>query len=489
MILETLYFAALAIIGLGVFGKSVDKTGALLVAGISIPAGIGFMSLVQLLLAVGGVKLNGLFFWALVVGLTVAATGRLVVARPERKTLAVIGVVIAVAIVGTAVFQTVFHAAVLSFDSYDYLVLSSNLYRPDTELSSRAMSGFLNNYPPLLWIAHGPARFFGSDFLTLLHPLVFASTMIVSAGLVLFGLRTASISRWAKWGAAIVPSFVMMTTPQILHHAVYLMPNLLTGLLLTSAVSLLWVSSERDGSIAVLLPAAICLAGVALARQEGGLMAAVAMVAFSTKDSVPWRARTAFCASVAAIVTAWYATMIAMTGEASSEAILTPMNAALQFGCLWIAVAASASSRWTPLRQLVSIGAASMPVVLILAHLPFLIFGPAHAIQSMGTFAINMFWGGSLWGVWWVATLPLLTLTLIGPSRIHGSGMIALITLTIFILIDFLGVLRPAPYRLGDQDSGNRMLIHIFPLVWAYLAMRIVSELTPEKLPKGVVSA
>jgi len=489
VIAEIIYFAALGIMGLGLFGKSLDKVGALLAAGIAIPAGLTFFGLLQLVFAIAGLKLNAISFWVLVVVLAAAAATRMVMSQREKATLITAGTIVALIIVATAIFQTLFNAAVLSFDSYDYVVLGSNLYRPDTELASRAMSGFLNNYPPLLWVAHSPARFFGSEFLALLHPVVFASTMGVCAGLVLFGLRQISMPVWIRWGAALAPSLVLLTTPQMLHHAVYVMPNVLTGVLLAATVALLWATSERDAPGSLLLPAAICLAGVALARQEGGLIAAVVMVAFATSENVCWRAKTAFSIPVATIATAWYATVFAVTGEASAEAILTPMNAALQFGCLWVAAAASIATAWRPLRDFVAVGAASMPWVLAIAHLLYLILAPAHALQSIGTFVINMFWAGSLWGIWWIAIVPVLALIFVSPDRIPRGGLIGLILLTIFLLIDFLGVFRPAPYRLGDQDSGNRMLIHIFPLLWAYLIMRLTGSLAPEKLSKEAATA
>ncbi|RYE01495.1 MAG: hypothetical protein EOP50_01900 [Sphingobacteriales bacterium] len=489
MIAEIMYFTALAIMGLGLFGKSLDKVGALLAAGIAIPAGLTFFGLIQLVFAIAGLKLNAISFWMLVLVLAAAAVTRMVISQQDKGTLITAGTIVAFAIIATAVFQILFNTAVLSFDSYDYVVLGSNLYRPDTELASRAMSGFLNNYPPLLWVAHSPARFFGAEFLALLHPVVFASTMGVCAGLVLFGLRKISMPVWIRWGAALAPSLVLLTTPQMLHHAVYLMPNVLTGALLAATVALLWIASERDAPASLLLPAAICLAGVTLARQEGGLMAAVVMVAFATAENVSWRAKTAFSLAVAIVATVWYATVFAVTGEASAEAILTPMNAALQFGCLWIAAAASIATAWPPLRSCITAGAYAMPWVLAIAHLPYLILTPAHTLQSIGTFFINMFWAGSLWGIWWVALVPVMALIFVSPDRIPRGSNIGLVLVTVFLLIDFLGVFRPAPYRLGDQDSGNRMLIHIFPLLWTYLIMRLVGSLSPEKLPRDTAPA
>jgi hypothetical protein len=60
-------------------------------------------------------------------------------------------------------------------------------------------------------------------------------------------------------------------------------------------------------------------------------------------------------------------------------------------------------------------------------------------------------------------------------GRIMGA-----VAVSTFLLVSLLGIVRWLPYRLGDQDSGNRMLVHVFPVLWAYYAIRFVWAFRPD---------
>ncbi|HEV7689361.1 MAG TPA: hypothetical protein VGO52_00990, partial [Hyphomonadaceae bacterium] len=413
MILEIVYFLALGLIGLALLFPGIPRLGALLAAGCALPVGLSATALVQLLLAIVNFKLNAILIWALLAVEIAAAGAWLATTKPKAITAVWKPALILAAAIGlVAIVQATQHAAVLSFDSYDYLVIASNLYRADTALGSDAISGFLNNYAPLLWLAHAPARLFGQEFLALLHPLVFVSLLLTTCGLVETCTRDARVSRLIRIPAIAAPAIVLMTTPQILHHAVYVMPNLLTGLMFTAAIGFLWIAGTQPDSRRLIIPAAICLAAVTLARQEGGLMSAILLVMFSTTDKVNWLAKMALAGFVAAVSTVWYVTLISVTGPAADQAILTPIGAMLQIGCLWVAAAIAGASSIPSLNRSILLAAMSMPLILAFGHVAYFVIKPAHAIESMGVFAVNALWAPALWGIWWGVALPAGGLTL-----------------------------------------------------------------------------
>lgn len=476
---EFIYLMALSLIGLGLLSRHVVNLGPVLAAGASFPVGLAVAALAQLVLAIAGVKLNGVTIWLLVAALLAASAAWMWTGKPRAPTALAIPVALATAVLAVVVVsQSALHAAVLTYDSYDYLVIASNLYRPDTSLGSDAIVGFLNNYAPLLWLTHAPARLFNEEFLVLVHPAIFGFLLLTAGGLAEACTRDAGLSLPTRVVAAIVPLLVLLTTPQIIHHAVYVMPNLLTALMLTTAIACLWVAAARKLA-GLVIPAAVCMAAMTIARQEGGLMAAMLIVAFAASDSIGWKAKCALAVFVSAISTLWYVTLIAITGPAADQAILTPMGAMLQIGCLWIAAAMTGATVIRSLRRPILWAGMSMPMVLLLAHIPFFVMKPAPAIESVGVFVFNAVWAPSLWGPWWGITLAVGALALATRDQVPYGRMMGVIAVSIVLLIDLLGIVRWLPYRLGDQDSGNRMLIHAFPIFWCYFAIRFALALRP----------
>jgi len=479
MMLEFAYLLALGVIGLCILSRNASELGPLLVGGAAFPVGLYLMTLVQLAMAMINLKLHAITLWVLVLAL-LGATAAWAHRKPPESWRPILlgGTVAAAAIVAIAIFQLTMHASVLSYDSFDYLAVASNLYRPDTSISSDAISGFLPNYAPLLWLAHAPARLFGQEFLVLLHPLIFLTMLLTTCGLVEACTRAVKIPQAVRAGAILAPALVLSTTPQVIHHAVYIMPNLLTGLTLTISVACLWIA-DRNKSWTAVIPAAICLAALTIARQEGGLMAAVVLMAFATSEGISWKIKTALGAIVAVIPTLWYTDVILITRGGSDESILTRGGAAMQIGGLWAATLVAGVSAIPSLRPLIRLGAMSMPLVLILAHLAFFIVKPAHTTESIGILLTNALWAPALWGVWWGAAIAVGALALAGDDNVPFGKMLGVTAVSLVLLTDLLGIIRWVPYRLGDQDSGNRMLMHAFPLVWTYLAIRFAWAFQP----------
>ncbi len=104
-----------------------------------------------------------------------------------------------------------------------------------------------------------------------------------------------------------------------------------------------------------------------------------------------------------------------------------------------------------------------------------------YMLESCGSLITNLFTFrgeiGLTSGMWGVS--PTICLILIIPlsffSNLPNKRIFLYMIVFYLNLIIILGYLRNLPYRIGWGDSGNRMLIHITPLVIMYLFMLIGS--------------
>lgn len=482
------YFLIVTTIGLALAAPYARWLGVLALGGLAAPLGLCVVALAQLALLIVNIKLTVLTLWLLIGVLALAAVGWAVrQSVREVRSVAVAAVIAGALVAIVAWVQNTFSFAVLSYDSYDYVTLAANVSRADASLSSSALAGFLSNYAPLLWLTHSPARLMGLDFLTLLHPLLFGALLLTTSGLVEMTTRGLGLNIFVRAIAIVVPAIVLSVTPQVLHHAVYVMPNLVTGLLLTGALACVW-TAEVHKQPGLLVLAAVLLSGVALARLEGGLICALVFALLATAENLSVWVKSVSAAFVASIGTLWYVVVIVATGAFGEGAILTPVGAMMQIGVLWVGALACVASGFGPLRPLIGFAALSLPAVLILAHFVLVAAEPATSLESMGVFLYNATWPHALWGPWWGAALAMAGLAMARPSPIAFSRMLAISAISLVLLTDLLGFVRGSPYRLGDQDSGNRMLLHVFPLVWAFLAARLAAQTAPQSMQKSASS-
>jgi hypothetical protein len=227
-----------------------------------------------------------------------------------------------------------------------------------------------------------------------------------------------------------------------------------------SGASLASTSASIERIRAALL--GIACAGVALARVEGLLVAALLLtVGISYRG---WsRSSLALLSSVAFILPGiWYARL--MTAGASTDILSPPRMAVL--------LAAAAAPLLIALfkkqnHRVLSLNAA----VLVLLSAAIFAIGWENASGLGGSVAalgINLANTG-LWGATWWVVIPLAILALARLTDDQARGGWLVLTFGFVFLVLILGGARKFPYRIGWGDSGNRMMIHVLPTFFLLL--------------------
>jgi hypothetical protein len=105
---------------------------------------------------------------------------------------------------------------------------------------------------------------------------------------------------------------------------------------------------------------------------------------------------------------------------------------------------------------------------------------PDHMLRTADVWLENLR-SGPYWGVTWYA-IPLLVLMSLRfePPRFRAAFVVGIPTFfAIGLLLAYVG----HGYRLGTGDSGNRMTIHVVPLLVWYLALKVLPLARPTAAP------
>jgi hypothetical protein len=111
------------------------------------------------------------------------------------------------------------------------------------------------------------------------------------------------------------------------------------------------------------------------------------------------------------------------------------------------------------------------PVILIICVLVVLLLNPATTALNILTIIDNLFIIGHWWSLWWFILIFFIFLGILGPRVKQERNYLYMIS-AFFVMVIFLGYFR-IPYRLNWADSGNRMFVHILPIVLMYLVDRL----------------
>jgi hypothetical protein len=111
------------------------------------------------------------------------------------------------------------------------------------------------------------------------------------------------------------------------------------------------------------------------------------------------------------------------------------------------------------------------PMLLIIPVLLVFLLNPATTLANILTIMKNMFITGHWWSMWWFVWIFFIITTIFAP-RIPQERNYLYTIAAFFVMLIFLGYFRK-PYRLNWADSGNRMFVHILPIVLMYLVDRL----------------
>ncbi len=364
-------------------------------------------------------------------------------------------------------FEVVFGATVALFTVVDLTITTPDSLALLDAGRAFAFHGAIDDgaYPMVrgmfTTVAQGSSVLLGRPYLTALHPAMALSLagLFVTLGARCLGGSARHIVLAALCALALLGPYMMLM------HAFYLHTNMAAGIYLFGFAACFFLA-EREGEPAWLAFAFVFLAGLALTRAEGPvvalLMIAIAFGGARVDERALARATTVFlCAGFAWQLSVW------LGADVDSVMIDARYTGGLAL-LLLAAIPGLALLRTRPLERV----RASLPGLalgaLVLANAAAALAAPALAGASAKALLANATDPG--WCGLWIAIALLGVGALVRP-RIPGERVFAVATLTYLLLILLLATLRSIPYVVSWQDSGQRMLVHVAPIAMFWLLL------------------
>ena len=221
------------------------------------------------------------------------------------------------------------------------------------------------------------------------------------------------------------------------------------------------------------IPVALAASLIVLARAEGPAVAALGLLPAITVLSTT-RARVLLVLPAVLACLVWFGAGLlgrANPGDLSLLSDPASRGALVGLGLLAIAGATTTLERW-PLLPIPTLTVAMLAVVLGISAIGH----PSILVDAARATIVNMF-GRGLWGTSWLVIVLLLVTTL--RREAFPDAHVWFVPIVGYaILYWLLPFLRGGAYRIGEGDSGNRVLAHVFLVCVVYLGLAFGRELT-----------
>ena len=152
---------------------------------------------------------------------------------------------------------------------------------------------------------------------------------------------------------------------------------------------------------------------------------------------------------------------------------LTPERSLLVIGAYIGSGGLLIASRYWQVEKLLK----TLPMLMLIGALAVICFTflqkPQHMTDSLSHVVQNMYANGDWWGLSWGVLLALFVASWTQP-RLAYERLLTFTLIVSFILIIVLSFLRSS-YRVGWDDSGNRMLIHLMPILCFYVILKFTN--------------
>jgi hypothetical protein len=250
------------------------------------------------------------------------------------------------------------------------------------------------------------------------------------------------------------------------HHMLF-QATYLNGHVIAAALILGFFSAPRaiEGNDSAVAVQAVCVTGIVFLRLEGVLVG-ILMVATQSclRDGRP-RSRTILAGTVACAATLYQGGVLLVSHPVANFAsLIDPTLAWALIAAAWLFFAGTAMIDvlgWARVaRRLPGLTLAG----LALAIAGLALAKPGHMLLVIVNVCRNLLWAGG-WGPTWIV----LWIGFLGGLLIHRNAPRApgvLFSVGYVLLVIALGGLNAHPYRSpGFLDSGNRMMVHILPLM------------------------
>jgi hypothetical protein len=463
---QTPLFLAIHLVGLAITFSLGPRRHPALCCALAFPAGLAATVLAALLLLVIGIPYNA---WTLSAAALIPTVGLIIARRPfelDRSTWALIAAWTA----GFGLISLIpnhWNLSLLNWDSHRIVMLSGAI--GEAGVLDRETLSELQSWGVFQVIAHSLAAFTRRDYLYGLQPVVGLSFLPVFALALWHATGHLGATGWRRSSAVALVVLALSTLYAFAHHAVFVHTNFGTAVYLFGFVVLFWLAEiERDPSG---LPVAfLFLFALAIQRVELPVVAMIALVATAMTTELPRRAITPWLAAFTVLVVGWYVLLAFHVSPSSRQ--LTPTR------CIAVAIGMTAVlgwwsvSAWPRLQRVHRHVPLLVTAAFVLALAAAFALKPNHMLTSLSSWATNL---GSQphWGyAWYAIAAAMLLAVLVPPPPRHLTFVLTIALSLAYILL--LAFAR-RPYRIAVVDSANRMTIHIVPLVFFYLGLKMIS--------------
>jgi len=298
-----------------------------------------------------------------------------------------------------------------------------------------------------------------------LSPVIGASLLLCFATLTFYVLSIVTEKRNAV--LAIVVSTLVLFSPYIMiYYFTYLHVNLMTSLFLFLGVitAFIYMRTEENQWLVISM---LALIANALSRVEGPFYSLVFIMLISTNPQIPYKVRRNFTLAFVVSIIVWYLNLLRLIGDGSGILTGSRIAAIIGIHVLW-AVYIIISDKI----KFLSVLNANFDKYMFIAFLGMLacaiLIKPEHMLQSLNNFFTNLYQSGNWLMAWVLVTILLIfSIQLKLPSEYRWLIIGIICNICVILLLSFLR----SPYRLDWTDSGNRMMVHIYPLAVFYITL------------------
>jgi hypothetical protein len=319
------------------------------------------------------------------------------------------------------------------------------------------------------WAPFLPAMFAAGSFITADYLFAFQPMMGLSLALALGWLLYHILEGYQTprpWLPALVVALtllVMVWHPSYILYSVYIHTHMAAAAYLTLGVTLLWLYMQR-GDENWLRFACAALLAIGLIRHElnAFVYVIIALTLSAQQGEAPPTLRRYFLGLLGALlITQSYVQAVISPGEgiwSSGIYALFSVSGILLF--IWVA----AMPHVPLIPRLNTYLSLAIPLMLLAA----LFVQPQDMLITLQNTFQNM--RNPTWGHHWFIIMASVPLVFMKPNS-TPLRLLPLLVVCYILFVLALTLGRP-PYRVSQFDSGNRILFHIFPLVYVFIAVK-----------------
>lgn len=250
---------------------------------------------------------------------------------------------------------------------------------------------------------------------------------------------------------------LVLATKQFLNHSFYIHNNLTASIFLLLAIYSYWkfIKSNEDDWMIL---GSISITAFSFSRIEGPIYAILIILLVVSIKLSSYKQTLTMVVPYALIAIAWHVALLLSGGQnqlLSSNNILIILIALIS-----LLILAFFSSK---LKPLLSVMPLLILTVLFFGVVLAILVEPEHMITSITNYWQNLVHMYS-WGWTWFVLLFFVPLIFWQSEQLPENWFL-IHTIGAYILVIILIALARTPYRLGETDSSNRLMIQILPII------------------------